>query len=158
MREGGFSLYQECIMLLKERGVLVDDIAELTHWLQGPYRPDISLAACLKSVHAVLKKKDVQHALLTGISLDQLTEKKALPTMLQTILEQDQPLYGIDEILALGVANNFGTIAITNFGFLDRNKVGVLKKLDRGSEGDHVFLDDLVAAIAASAAARLAYR
>ena len=49
---------------------------------------------------------------------------------------------------------------MTTFGHLDKNKLGIIRYLDTKKEGSGVntFLDDLVAAIAASAASRLAHR
>jgi hypothetical protein len=53
----------------------------------------------------------------------------------------------------------YGSIAVTTFGFLDKQKIGVIKKLDTRKDGPvHTFLDDLVASIAASASSRLAHR
>ncbi|MFP3381186.1 phosphatidylglycerophosphatase A, partial [Bacillus sp. SIMBA_069] len=49
--------------------------------------------------------------------------------------------------------------AVTTFGHLDKNKIGVIHELDKKQEGIvHTFLDDIVASIAASAASRLAHR
>lgn len=83
---------------------------------------------------------------------------KKLPEPLQTILAIDEPLYGMDEILALGITNVYGSIGLTNFGYLDKRKPLVIGRLNRGSAGVHVFLDDLVAGIAAAASARIAHR
>jgi len=96
---------------------------------------------------------------MTGIALDQLTEEKKLPEPLQTILEKDHPLYGVDEILALGITNVYGSIGLTSFGYLDKLKMGVIGRLNQHGTGSvHTFLDDLVAGIAAAASARLAHQ
>ena len=77
---------------------------------------------------------------------------------LQHIIEDDEGLYGIDEILALSIVNVYGTIGFTNYGYIDKVKPGILKELN-SHDGVHVhtFLDDIVGAIAA-AASRLAHK
>lgn len=43
--------------LLNERGVSVDDIAELVHFLQAPYVENLDLKTCAENVNNVLKKE-----------------------------------------------------------------------------------------------------
>ena len=112
---------------------------------------------CLENVKAVIKKRETIHAILTGIALDELAENKALPEPLQSIIESDEGLYGIDEIVPLSIVNIYGTIGLTNYGYLDKEKVGIIKELDEKSNGVNTFLDDLIAAIASSAASRIAH-
>ncbi len=143
---------------LKKRGVEVSDIADVVLQLQLKYHPDLTLEECRQSVEKVLEKREVQHAIFTGIALDELAEKKLLPEPLQSIMEQDEPLYGVDEILALSVTNVYGSIGLTNFGYLDKMKLGIIGKLNNHDTEIHVFLDDLVASVAAAAAARIAHQ
>lgn len=145
------------IRKLSDRGVTVDQIADIVCRLQEKYHPDLKLEECRENVMHVLSKREVQHALYTGIALDELAEKKQLPQPLQSIMERDEPLYGVDEILALSITNVYGTIGLTNFGYLDKVKVGVIGTINDNRNEIHVFLDDLVAAIAAAAAARIAH-
>ena len=70
----------------------------------------------------------------------------------------DAGLFGIDEALAMSIANIYGTIGITNFGYLDKMKPGIIGQLDQHPQAVHTFSDDLVGAIAAAAAARLAHQ
>ncbi len=148
-----------CRKLLEERGVTVEQIAEIVQQLQTPYNSKLTLDACIESVETVLKKREVQYALMTGIALDKLAEEKKLPEPLQTILEKDDPLYGVDEIMALGITNVYGSIGLTSFGYLDKVKMGVIGRLNQHQTGSvHTFLDDLVAGIAAAASARLAHQ
>ncbi|MFG0212844.1 phosphatidylglycerophosphatase A [Brevibacillus porteri] len=146
------------IELLEKRGVSMDDIAEIVMFLQSKYIPDITLDMCLDSVAAVLKKREVQNALLTGIQLDILAEQKQLLPPLQAIIESDEPLYGIDEVLALAIVNLYGSIGFTNFGYVDKLKHGKLADLNDKRFGVHTFLDDLVGAVAAAASSRIAHR
>ncbi len=150
--------YEHTIELFKKRGVQLEEIAEIVYNLQQPYHPGLTLDECLESVQTVLKKREVQHAVITGVSLDQLAEQKILPEPFQTIMELDEPLYGVDEVLALSIINVYGTIGLTSFGYLDKNKQGVLTRLNNHDEEIHVFLDDIIAGIAAAAAARIAHK
>lgn len=144
---------------LDERGVKLTDIAEIVLDLQGPYHKDMTLETCLESVKAVLEKREMQHAILVGIELDCLAEKGLLSEPLQSIVETDEGLFGCDETLALGSVFGYGSIALTSFGHLDKNKTGIIRKLDtKAGKGVHTFLDDLVASIAAAAAGRIAHR
>ena len=96
--------------------------------------------------------------MLTGIALDELAEQKLLPEPLQSIVECDDNLYGIDEVIPLSIVNVYGTIGLTNFGYLDKVKYGIIKELDE--EKDEVvntFLDDIVAGLASAAASRIAH-
>ncbi|QQE78023.1 phosphatidylglycerophosphatase A [Alicyclobacillus sp. SO9] len=146
------------IKMLKDRGVEVAQLAEIVFSLQKPYHSTLTLEECEENVRRVLTKREVQHAVYTGIALDMLAEAGNLPEPLQKIMEQDEPLYGIDEILALSITNVYGSIAMTNFGYLDKTKQGIIGKLNNHEGQIHVFLDDLVASIIASAAARLAHQ
>lgn len=146
------------LKLLTDRGVQLDDIASIVHALQSPYNPVLTMEDCRESVRAVLEKRDVQYTLLTGIALDELAEKKLLPRPLQDMMEADESLYGVDEVLALGITNAYGMIGLTSFGYLDKKKSGIIRKLNEKGTSIHVFLDDLVAALAAAASARIAHK
>lgn len=151
-------LTEMTIEMLESRGVKLSDIGELVMFLQEQYYDDLTLEKCIENVNAVLKKREIVHAILTGIALDELAEKKLLPEPLQSIVAADESLYGIDEIIPLSIVNVYGTIGLTNYGYLDKEKIGIIKKLDE-SKGEecNTFLDDLVAAIAAAAASRIAH-
>jgi len=143
------------------RGVAIEKIAELTHLLQSKYHENLTIADCMTHVLAVLRKREVQNAILTGIALDELAEKKLLESPLQELIAKDCGLYGVDEILALSIVNVYGSIGLTNFGYIDKAKYGILKELDVKDDTAgicHTFLDDLVGAIAAAAASRIAHR
>ncbi|WP_100406829.1 phosphatidylglycerophosphatase A family protein [Bacillus solitudinis] len=143
---------------LEERGVTIEDIAKIVFDLQRPYHPSVTMNECLESTNAVLCKREIQHAVLVGIELDVLAEKNQLSQPLQSLIDSDEGLFGVDETVALGSVFGFGSIAVTTFGYLDKQKVGIIKELDRKKSEVHTFLDDLVASIAASSAARLAHR
>jgi len=144
---------------LKKRGVEVEDIAQLVYYLQEKYHPSLAIEDCLENVERVLSKREVQNAILTGIQLDILAEQKKLEEPLQSIISVDEGLYGVDEILAFSIVNIYGSIGFTNYGYIDKQKPGILEKLNDKSSGQcHTFLDDIVGAIAAAASSRLAHR
>lgn len=144
---------------LERRGVTITDIAEIVYEMQKAYNVGLTLEHCMQSVDRVLHKREVQHAVLVGIELDELAEKKMLSEPLQSIIENDEGLFGVDETIALGSVFTYGSIAVTTFGHLDKQKIGIIEKLDTKAGGSvHTFLDDLVGSIAASAASRLAHK
>lgn len=143
---------------LLKRGVSVADVTEIVYMLQIPYNSDLTMEDCEESVRAVLEKREVQYVLYTGIALDELAEKKLLPEPLQAIMETDESLFGVDETLALGITNVYGMIGLTSFGYLDKVKPGIIRQLNVKGEKIHVFLDDLVAGLAAAASARIAHQ
>ena len=114
---------------------------------------------CIESVEGVLRKRELQHAILVGIELDELAEQGKLSAPLQQIVESDEGLFGVDETIALGAVFTYGSIAVTTFGHLDKNKIGIINELDTvKGKAIHTFLDDLVASIAACASSRIAHR
>ncbi len=144
--------------LLQVRGVTHDDIAELVIFLQKDYFPGLTKEICIQHIEKVLAKREVQNAIITGIQLDMLAEKKQLMEPLQSIVFNDEGLYGVDEIVALSIVNVYGSIGLTNYGYIDKVKPGILKKLNDKNDGEnHTFLDDIVGAIAAAASSRLAH-
>ncbi len=86
--------------LLEERGVTLEDIAELVYYLQVKYHPDLKMEDCLENVDRVLRKREVQNAILTGIQLDILAEQKKLEEPLQDIIDRDE---GYMELMRLSL-------------------------------------------------------
>lgn len=152
-------LYRMTVETLEKRGVRLENIAEIVMVLQKKYHEDLTIEICLENIRQVLKKREIIHAILTGVALDEIAERKGLPEPLQSIVESDEPLYGIDEIIPLSIVNVYGTIGLTNYGYLDKEKIGIIRELDMMKHQNkvHTFLDDLVAAIAAAAASRIAH-
>ncbi|KJS23616.1 MAG: phosphatidylglycerophosphatase [Clostridiaceae bacterium BRH_c20a] len=142
---------------LEQRGITVDDIALIVFDLQKSYYPGLEKEVCLEAIDAVLEKREVQYAVLTGLALDVLAEQDLLPEPISTIIKMDESLYGIDEILALAITNIYGTIGITSFGYLDKMKIGLIGRLDSSLGYVNTFADDIVAAIASAAAAKIAH-
>jgi len=151
-------MYKTVVKMLEDRGVTLSEIAEVVLEIQKGYYERLTLEECLEGVESVVKKREVQNAILTGVALDMLAEEGKLPEPLQSIVASDDFLFGVDEIVALSITNVYGSIGLTNFGYLDKTKplvIGRLNSLKNG--GCHTFLDDLVSAIAAAAASRIAH-
>ena len=144
---------------LRERGIEVDAMAAMVLELQKKYNDKITIDDCIESVMKVLAKREVDHAVLTGLALDEMANKKLLPEPIQDLVETDEGLFGVDEILVLGITNVFGSIGLTNFGYLDKEKPGLIGELDaRKSENEvTTFADDIVSAIIAAGAAHIAH-
>jgi phosphatidylglycerophosphatase A len=144
---------------LEERGVSIEEIAEIVHEMQSPYNPNLTMEQCVDSVLAVLNKRELQHAILVGVELDRLAEQNMLSEPLLSLVKGDEGLFGCDETLALGSVLGYGSIAVTTFGHLDKHKIGLIRELDTKKGGRvQTFMDDLVASVAAAASGRLAHR
>ncbi|MBW4081112.1 phosphatidylglycerophosphatase A [Paenibacillus sp. S150] len=144
---------------LHKRGVALEEIAELVLLLQKKYYPNLTMEECIHNVEMVLSKREVQNAVLTGIQLDVLAEEGKLFSPLQDMIENDEGLYGVDEILAFSIVNVYGSIGFTNYGYVDKLKPGVLERLNDKTTGQvHTYLDDIVGAVAAAASSRIAHR
>lgn len=143
--------------MLAERGITLDDIGVLVMELQKDYMP-LTMEIIMENIHKVISKREVQNAILTGIQLDKLAESNLIEEPLLSIIKRDDSLYGIDEILAFSIINIYGSIGFTNFGFIDKLKPGIIGKINAHENGQvNTFLDDLVAAIAAATASRIAH-
>ncbi len=156
-RPGEDRLRETTVRWLADRGVSLEDIGNIVLEIQAPFYDSLTLNECVESVNRVIDKREVQHAVITGIALDILAEQGKLPEPLQGTIIRDDSLFGIDEVLALSITNVYGSIGLTNFGYLDKVKLGVIARLNGRGPHCHTFLDDLVAGIAAAAAARIAH-
>lgn len=137
-----------------ELGITVQSMAELVYDGQKPYEPDITMAYAMERVEKVLHRREVQHALLVALFLDESAQKGIMPEPLQSIVASDDGLFGVDETIAISAAGLGGSIATSNFGALDKNKSGIIGRLNNDQkEGKLVstFLDDMISAIVAIA-------
>lgn len=151
---------EKAIQMILDRGVTIEDIANVTLTIQKTYYEHLTLDECVRNVLKVMEKTEVQNVIFTGISLDIMCEKGLLPDPLDEMIQEDFGLYGVDEILALGIVNVYGSIGLTNFGYVDKEKIGIIREIDEiGKEPDKcmTFMDDIVGAIAAAAASRIAH-
>ncbi|MFC5447312.1 phosphatidylglycerophosphatase A family protein [Paenibacillus aestuarii] len=147
------------LSLLASRGVALDDIVDIVDMLQRPYNPDLDRKLCEHHVLAVLRKQQTYHAVQLAIKIDEGVEKKEFNQQYNHIVGSDEGLFGVDESIATAIPLMYGTIALTNFGYLDKAKTGIIKELDSDHTGGkcNTFIDDLVCGLVAAACGRLAH-
>ena len=122
-----------------------------SHPLSQGQRVEVGIAKERKLMAELLSKSDYV------INTSQLLTRE-LKAQLEDILLKDYSLYGVDEVLAYGICNIYGSIALTNYGYIDRVKPGIIGLLnEHNGKQCNTFLDDIVGAIAASAASRIAH-
>lgn len=76
------------------------------------------------------EKREVQNAVITGIQLDMLGEQRKLMEPLQTLIETDESLYGVDEILSFSIVNLYGSIGYTTMD-ISINQTGSARTFKR---------------------------
>ncbi|MDD6467720.1 MAG: phosphatidylglycerophosphatase A [Erysipelotrichaceae bacterium] len=151
-------MYQKCCDLLNSRGVTLESLEELVFFLQGKYYNNLTQEEVRSAIESVLQKREVQNAILTGVALDLAAEEGRLADKeLEQLLIDDAGLYGIDEVLAFGICNLYGSIALTSYGYVDKLKPGIVGVLNTKSEHCNTFMDDIAGAIAACAASKVAH-
>jgi phosphatidylglycerophosphatase A len=145
--------------MLASRGVQLDDLVDILDGLQRPYSPSLDRQICVDHTLAVLKKQQTFHAIQLAVKIDVGVEKGEFKEQYNHIVGNDEGLFGVDESIATAIPLMYGTIAITNFGFLDKAKIGIIQELDSDhSEGKcNTFIDDIVCGIVSAACGRLAH-
>ena len=121
--------------------------------MQHDYLPDYEISDFAEQFSEVLKKSEVLNLLAFAFELDNLANKRMFSEPIQNIIENDAGFWQIDEILASSLAQLFGMLAITNYGYLDKNKVGIARRLDE-EDSITVFSDDIVSALASAVIGR----
>ncbi|MFC6200512.1 phosphatidylglycerophosphatase A [Lactiplantibacillus nangangensis] len=151
--------YEFVVNALAAKGITYREIAQITYNLQINYIPDLTVAECETETQEVLHKRELLNNAMVALELDRLATEGQLKEPLQTIVASDAGVFGVDEGIALNMANIYGTIGVTNYGYVDKVKEGVIKKLDTDKSGVvNTFIDDLVGAIAAAVAAKIAHK
>ena len=150
---------QKNLQLLAARDVKLEDMVEILDLLQRPYNPDMERSLCEDNIMAVLRKQQTYHAVQLAIKIDIAVEKGEFSRQFNHTVGSDEGLFGVDESVATAIPLMYGTIAITNFGFLDKEKIGIISELDSDhAEGKcNTFIDDIVCGIVAAACGRLAH-
>lgn len=143
-------------------GITVAKMAEIVYRDQKPYIDALTEREANWAVSRVLNKTEFQDGLLVAIHLDKVAQmfnlmKEDNPLMNRLIV--DHPNFGADEHLAMSLAGLYGSIATTNYGYIDKTKPGIVGDLNEmGKSGEYVttMMDDMIAVIIASAEAKLA--
>lgn len=150
---------EENLVLLERRGVTFSHLVEMVLTLQLPYNASLTLEDCAEHVLGVLKKQQTFHTIQLCIQIDEGVEQGEFGPQFHEIVANDEGLYGVDEAVNISISMMYGMIAITNFGFLDKAKPGIIGELDADhSNGKcNTFLDDTVCALVSASCARLAH-
>lgn len=153
-------LRQYVLDYFANKNVDIDNIAAEAYKLQSEYYDHLDIKTCKHAlVEHVLMKREVLLLAVTGLELDQIASQHLLAQPLQQLVQEDDGLYGVDEHIAIGMTEPYGSIATTTYGYLDKVKHGVAKQLDESADATHVntFIDDIISALIADTAAYVAH-
>ena len=146
--------YQESLGIFNKYNITLKDIASLAYKEQQCYYTDLTMAYAEKAVKSVLSKREVYFSLLVAYEIDHRAQQGNLHSPLQELVESDEGAFGVDETMAVSVAGLYGSIAVSNFGHLDKDKpdiIGKINKLQREQGIISTMIDDMVCAIVACA-------
>ncbi|WP_137596852.1 phosphatidylglycerophosphatase A family protein [Paucilactobacillus kaifaensis] len=150
--------YEYVVAALAAKGVTYKEIAKITYELQQQFLPDIELKEYEEATIDVMHKRELLNNVMVSLYLDKMATEHKLDEPLQSIVAHDAGVFGVDETLALQIANIYGSIGVTNYGHVDRVKPGIIGKLDRDRDSVNTFIDDVVGGIAAAVAGKLAHK
>jgi phosphatidylglycerophosphatase A len=147
------------IALLLERGVTLKHLVDMVLELQKPYNILLTWEDCEQHVLGVLRKQQTFHTVQLCSQIDVGVEQGEFGAQFQAIVANDEGLYGVDEAVNISISMMYGMIAITNFGFLDKAKPGIIGELDNDHSNGrcNTFMDDTVCALVSASCARLAH-
>lgn len=150
--------YNFVVKRLEERGVSLHDLAKMAYELQAEFIPSLTEEECYHNLIEVMHKRELLNNAMVSLELDRLAEEGKLSQPLEDIITNDAGVFGVDEALALQISEIYGTIGITNFGYLDRVKKGIIRHYDRDKNHVNTFIDDLLGAIIAALCGKLAHK
>lgn len=150
-------MYNYIIAQFAERGVYLSDIAEIARDSQKRFFPDLGEDECMEALTDILHKREVMNIIAVGLVIDRDATQGTLPQPMQVIVENDLPVEGADEWLAIGISLTKGSISTSNFGELDIEKHGIIKDIDEATDHVNTFLDDIIGALAACVEAKVAH-
>ncbi len=147
-------LYDWVLNELHKRHINNETIGEIAYNMQHQYLPHLTVEDFGTQLDEVLKKREVLNILATGFALDNLANEGLLPEPLQTIVKEDAGVYGVDETISLALSQLYGSIAVTNYGYEDKKKLGIAAQLDNSNGQVNTFADDLALALASAVIGR----
>lgn len=150
--------YDFVVSRLKERGVNLDDLATIIYQSQREFEPSLTMERVQEYLQDALHKRELLNNAMVMLELDRLVERGQVAEPLSSIIKNDAGVFGVDETLALQIANIYGTIGTTNFGYFDRVKKGIIAKFDHDQGHVKTFIDDLLAAIVAAVSGKIAHK
>lgn len=146
-------LQEQAIAQLAKRGVKVEDIAEGTRtFLTDKYHDELDEQTLTQAISRVLHKDEVADIILTALYLDEQAETMSDDQPLKPRLQRDANGHNVDEILAIAITQQFSAAATVHYGLLDDLKPGLIGVINDKTDSINVYLDDILAALIASAA------
>ncbi|MFT8571854.1 MAG: phosphatidylglycerophosphatase A [Leuconostoc pseudomesenteroides] len=146
-------LQEQAIAQLAKRGVEIEDIAEGTRtFLIDKYHDDLDEQILTQAISRVLHKDEVADIILTALYLDEQAETMPDDQPLKRRLQRDANGHNVDEILAIAITQQFSAAATVHYGLLDDLKPGLIGVINDKTDSINVYLDDILAALIASAA------
>lgn len=150
--------YEFVVNRLQERGVQLSDLVDIIYQSQKTFEPTLTVERCQEYLTDALHKRELLNNAMVMLELDRLTEAGQVAEPLSSIIKNDVGVFGVDETLALQIANIYGTIGTTNFGYFDRVKKGIIARYDTADNHVNTFIDDLLAAIVAAVCGKIAHQ
>ncbi len=150
--------YNFVVNRLHERGVELEDLVDVIYQTQKEFEPALTVERCREYLTDAMHKRELLNNAMAMLELDRLAEAGEVAEPLSSIIKNDAGVFGVDETLALQIANIYGTIGTTNFGYFDRVKKGIMSKFDQDGRHVNTFIDDLLAAIVAAACGKIAHK
>lgn len=74
---------------LKERGVQLDDLAQIVYETQKKFEPDLTLEFCQQSLINTMHKRELLNNAMVALELDRLTEEGTVAEPLASIIKND---------------------------------------------------------------------
>lgn len=142
-------MHTEVVGMLEERGITMDAIAESAYEEQSRYGIPYTVDDYRGFVDEVMHNPNVLSLTASGLALDDAVMNGTAPESLSQVMRADMPCYGVDEMIALSIANTYHPIGMTNYGYMDCAKTGISKKLDLDKNHVNVFADDIATALVA---------
>ena len=144
---------------LERKGVSLEAIAHEAYEQQRKFDQNLVESSFVLAAESILHKREVLNNCMVGLVMDNLATNKKLSEPLQTVVEQDQPAFGVDETIALDICSLYGSIAVTQFGHLDLSKEGLAKALDSNVNGEvNTFIDDIISALISCTEAKVMHQ
>lgn len=144
----------------KELGISYSEIIDSAIEHQSKHFKSIPRSVAVERFSSIMHKREVLNIIMTALALDDLANKGMLPEPLQEVVAEDNGLFGVDELLGVGLSQYFGTISTTNYGYLDVNKTNTAKHLDslqKSGKSITVFIDDIVSSLTACLESSIAH-
>ena len=139
---------------LDKRNINEKTVGEAAYELQHEYLPHLTVSDFGNELNNILAKREVLNILAMGFTIDNFAQKKQLPSPLQDIMENDAGVWQLDEMFAVSIAQLYGMLSVTNFGYADKAKVGWASSLDNSPDHITVFADDLFLALVSAVIGR----